>query len=336
MELRLEQADEYMHALESATNFNESMYFNVYDPDAGVGGFFRLGNRANEGYAELTVCLYLPGGRAAFVYARPEISDNDAFDAGGMRFEVVTPFEELTVAYRGKVVLLDDPLQMADPRTAFTSNPWAPCEADLTFRGTSPVHGGEPRAEDGSPLPDAENGFARGHYEQHIAATGTLTVGDDSWQIDGLGLRDHSWGPRHWQSPWWYRWLTGNLGPDHGFALSLIAGQDGSRHVSGVVLRDGTYEQVRDLTIDSDWTDGDRYHRSLRATVTTDDGTYDIAGDVLNLVPLRNRRTTPDGERLVTRISEGLTRWTLDGRVGHGWSEYLDQIVDGVPVGVDG
>ena len=25
-----------------------------------------------------------------------------------------------------------------------------------------------------------------------------------------FGLRDHSWGPRFWQSPWWYRWLTGH------------------------------------------------------------------------------------------------------------------------------
>ena len=37
-----------------------------------------------------------------------------------------------------------------------------------------------------------------------------------------------------------------------------------------------------------------------------------------------------------TRISEGLTEWTLDdGRVGYGLSEYLDQIIDGEPVGLD-
>jgi hypothetical protein len=37
---------------------------------------------------------------------------------------------------------------------------------------------------------------------------------------------------------------------------------------------------------------------------------------------------------MVTRISEGMTEWTLaDGRVGYGLSEYLDQIVDGAPVG---
>jgi hypothetical protein len=60
-----------------------------------------------------------------------------------------------------------------------------------------------------------------------------------------------------------------------------------------------------------------------------------MSGTVLNLIPLRNRRTDPDGNTLVTRISEGMTQWTLeDGRVGYGLSEYLDQIIDGKPVGV--
>ena len=53
MRIRMEPQDEYMHPLEEASNFNESMYFNVYAPTERIGGFLRLGNRANEGYAEL-------------------------------------------------------------------------------------------------------------------------------------------------------------------------------------------------------------------------------------------------------------------------------------------
>ena len=162
-----------MHALEEASNFNESMYFNVYDPAERIGGFLRLGNRANEGYAELTTCLYLPDGRVAFMYNRPEIANNDAFDAGGTRFEVVTPFEELRTTYDGKVALLDEPLQMANPRKAFTENPWVEAHVDLTHRGVSPMYGGEPVNDDGSPLAeDHSGGFARGHYEQHMAVDG--------------------------------------------------------------------------------------------------------------------------------------------------------------------
>lgn len=334
MRLRLDPQDEYMHELESASNFNESMYFNVFDPREQVGGFLRLGNRANEGYAELTTCLYLPDGRVAFMFHRPEISNNDAFDAGGTRFDVVTPFEELRTRYDGKVALLDDPLQMADPRKAFTENPWVSASVDLVHRGVSPMFGGEPVNDDGSPLSeDHSGGFARGHYEQHMAVRGTIRVGDEEWQVDGFGLRDHSWGPRYWQAPWWYRWLTANFGEDFGFVVSMIASRDGGRRIGGMVLRDGKYELITDATITTDWTPADSYHSALRATATTASGKYDITGKVMNLIPLRNRRKTPEGEQLVTRISEGMTEWSCNGMTGYGLSEYLDQIIDDAPVG---
>ena len=89
-----------------------------------------------------------------------------------------------------------------------------------------------------------------------------------------------------------------------------------------------------DFRITSTW-DEERYHRSIDALLSSQGETWHVSGRVLNLVPLRNRRTDPDGTDLLTRISEGLTEWTLDdGRKGYGLSEYLDQIVDGIPVGL--
>jgi len=331
MGLRLEPADEYLHELGPEETFNESMYFNVYDPAANLGGFFRVGNRANEGYAEMTVCLYLPDGRVAFMFNRPEIPNNDAFDAAGLRFAVHEPFEHLTVTYEGRVVILDEPLQMADPRKAFTENPYLPCTATLDYRRVSDPIGGE------SDQPEkAGEEFAKGHYEQLVSATGSITVGDEQWDIDGFGLRDHSWGPRTWQAPFYYRWLTANVGSDFGFMGSRIARRDSGGVRAGFVWENGTMIPCDDFEISTEWEGDDRYHQSIVATLRSSnapDGPREwaIRGRVLNLIPLRNRR---DGR--VTRISEGLTEWTLaDGRVGYGLSEYLDQIEDGVPVGID-
>jgi hypothetical protein len=50
--LRLEPRDEYTHPLEAAENFNESMYFNVFDRGHRVGGWFRIGNRLGYGLSE--------------------------------------------------------------------------------------------------------------------------------------------------------------------------------------------------------------------------------------------------------------------------------------------
>jgi hypothetical protein len=326
MAIRLEPQDEYMHELGPEPNFNESMYFNFYDPSKLLGGFVRVGNRANEGYAEITACLYLPDGRVAFMFNRPKISDNTAFDAGGLRFEVVRPFEELHVAYSGSVILLDDPLQMAEPRVAFKENPSTAAELSLTFTGLSAMFGGE----SDEPREAAGEEFARGHYEQLVSAGGIVTVGEDQWEVDGFGLRDHSWGPRSWQASWYYRWLTANFGPSFGFMASRVARQEGPGTRGGFVW-DGTGLHYCDhVEISTGWRGEDSYHDTVNVTLRSGEEEWKAEGKVLSLIPLRNRR-----DEMMTRISEGLTRWTTpDQRVGYGLSEYLDQIIDGAPVGL--
>ncbi len=68
--MRLEPDDDYMHPVESATNFNESMYFNVFDRENRIGGWFRIANRPNEGRGEMSCCIYLPDGRVGFMFKR--------------------------------------------------------------------------------------------------------------------------------------------------------------------------------------------------------------------------------------------------------------------------
>jgi hypothetical protein len=335
MRLRLQPEDDFMHPREEATNFNESAYYNFHDRSCGLGGWMRLGNRPNEGYAEMTTCLYLPDGRVAFWFARPRITTNDAHDAGGLRFEVVRPFEEHRVTYDGPAVVLDDPAAMEDPKRAFTESPRVPCRVDQVHRALAEPWGGEPEPESGESRVDVdpERGFARGHFEQHMAVTGTVTVGDEIYALDdGLGLRDHSWGPRYWQSIWWYRWLTVNLGPDLGFATTVSGDEGGRRRVGGFLYdrrRGPGWAPIRDVELASTYDDR-WYHRQVRATVHTDAHAYQVDGEVWSSIPLRNRRNG-----MTTRIVEGMTTWRHDGLEGSGLSEYLDQIVDGRPVGVD-
>ena len=88
--------------------------------------------------------------------------------------------------------------------------------------------------------------------------------------------------------------------------------------------------------ITTEWQGEDTYHQQILAMLRSADKEWKVTGKVLDLIPLRNRRPDPDtGDMLVTRISEGMTEWTLeDGRTGYGLSEYLDQIIDGAPVGI--
>jgi len=318
-----------MHPNSGEENFNESAYYNFYDPAARFGGFVRLGNRPNEGYAEMTVCLYLPDGSAAFMYQRPKIADNARFAGGGLGFEVRTPFREHAIRYDGACCLLARPLDLIDPRRAFGENPHRPVSIELRYEGLSPGYGGEPRVErngawESVRLEKTGQEFARGHLEQHGRATGRVTIDGRTFDVDGFGLRDHSWGPRYWQAPKYYRWLTMNFGPDAGIAAALTVQRDDRAVCGGYVYQKGAPNRLlARVEVESITGGPENLHERLTATLHPADGGSPerVEGRVLNMVPLRNRRSG-----VTTRIAEGLTEWRWGERVGYGWSEYLDHV----------
>ncbi len=100
-----------------------------------------------------------------------------------------------------------------------------------------------------------------------------------------------------------------------------------------MVLRDGEYVMIRRAKIATQY-DDNQCQETFEVWAETDEREYQVSGRVMSLIPLRNRRRTPEGEDLLTRITEGMTEYRCDGLVGYGLSEYLDQVVDDVPVGV--
>jgi len=303
--------DDYTHPLGPESNFNESVYFNFFDREANRGGFIRIGNRANEGYAEMTVIVYNADGSAFFNYKKPEISGNDGWDAGGARVEVLVPGEKLRTVYDGSALFLADPRAMQDPSHAFKNNPFKKIRLDLTHTGVGPLYGHVGEPGDG-------NDFARAHYEQHMRVAGTLDIeGEEGIQLEGFGLRDHSWGPRYWQSIRSYRWITGNFGDDLGMVLSRVGD-----HRGGMFHKGDEFLKVTDLELRTEYEGDSSFHRRLVADVTLENGDrHQVVGEVKGYIPLRNRRSEQ-----ITYIGEGMTEYTLDGeRVGYGLSEYLDQ-----------
>jgi hypothetical protein len=312
--------DDYTHPLGPEPNFNESMYFNFFDRGRKVGGFVRLGNRANEGRAEMTTTLYLPDGRVLFTFGRPQISHNDAFDAGGMRFEVEEPTQRLRTRFEGEVLELREPRAMADPKRAFSESPRKKVALDLVHEAVGPMYGGHADREESER--EASQQFAKAHYEQHMKVAGALAVEGERIPIEGFGLRDHSWGPRFWQAIHSYEWLTLNFGPDFGAMLSIIRRDPHSEKMGGVVVRGETLDPVRKAKLTAEYEPNGLYHRRVRAELETQGGEkLDIRGEVVSFIPLRNRRA---GQ--VTHIGEGMTEWRCGDRVGYGLSEFLRQV----------
>lgn len=321
--------DDYPHEVSDALDFNESMYFEFHDPRSDIRGFVRLANRPNEGRGERTVCLYLPDGHLAFGFMRPAVTSNAVMAAGGLAIEVVRPMEELVVRYDGDVHVLADPLAMLDPGAALSVSPKASCRIALQYRAMAPAH--EQTFE------SAEGGsFAPNHYEQLAVVTGEVAVGERRFAVSGHGLRDHSWGPRSWQAPWFYRWLHGS-GDDFGFMAAYFGEPDGSTRMGGFVYHGRRLHGCDDVRISTSRV-ADDFPGAVDLEMRCGDRRWQLRGEVVAAVPLRHRGA--DGHPS-TRIVESAMRWRIvtgdqgDGGVTvYGMAEYLDQMVQGRPVGI--
>ncbi|CAB4877926.1 unannotated protein [freshwater metagenome] len=327
----LKPQDEFNHPIDDASNFNESVYCSGWDPNLKGGVWMRMGRRPNEGYAELSVLAYLPDGRLACQFQRPEISGNNEFVAGGLRYECLEEFQRIRMEYEGELLIVEDPEMLRDPKALFDSAPRVQGAMRLEAQGVSPAHGGEPVSRDYEDRMYYGFDFSRGHFNQHVASKGEMVLGDERWEIDGFGWRDHSWGPRFWQEIWFYRLLMVNFGPDRGFMLLKNALENGTTKRLGVLLIDGVYEEVLDLDITTQWSE-QQDPVKITACVRTATRQEIFHGTVLQMVPLRNRRKVGD-EILISRVAEGFSEWTWGDRVGYGMVEYIERVQDGVPVG---
>ena len=322
MSYRLTEQDEWPHRATGEQHFNESVYCNGFDHSTGIGGWMRIGNRVNEGYAELSVCLYLPDGRIACQFQRPKITSNDKFAAGGLTYDVKDAFRKVVMNYEGDLLILRDKELLRDPQRMFKEADRVSGHVLLDQPAVSPVHGGIPSSPDHEPMYGWN--FSLGHFNQHTAVSGHITVGDENYRIEGGGWRDHSWGPRLWQNIYYYRLFLANLGHGRGFMLLKITDANGRVRRLGVLLVDGAYEEVVDMDVVTDWTASED-PAAVRINVKTANRRVVIHGEIVSLAPLRNRRKI-DEDIVVSRIAEGLTKFTWDGVTGYGMTEYIERI----------
>lgn len=322
-------ADEYMHEPTADPQFNESMYFNFVDPASGHSLLIRMGNRANEGFAEVTVLLYRPGGGAAIHFERAPISDNSRFDAGGLRFQVLEPLQRLRVTYSGPANLLAKGLDLADPGPALKASPIDALEIDLEYQNLIPVYGLAGNEDAVGGIAGGEETIASRHYQVPCRVRGTVRLEGEVHQVDALGYRDHSWGPRKWQAPRYWRWISGICDERNVFVGWVTRVGDQRPPGNGMVLRDGRPALVREVRVQSTYGAPPHYPETMALELKTDAGVFRVTGRVLALVPLRHRR-----EGSVARLAEAVCEYQLDGLTGYGFSEYHDLIEDGLPVGI--
>jgi hypothetical protein len=332
MGIALTDIDEGVHEPGIEVNWNESRYIDFWDPVASVGGWFRIGARPNADYAEMSACVYLPDGSAAFAFDRAEITEN-GLTAGGITWGVVKPWRHNTVRFEGEAFVLADPWLLTNPKEAFTTSPKGRVEVDLQCfsAGLNAVMGQDQDQHHLIFLP----GQADFHYQHMTHVVGSIKVGDSTYEVNGRGGKDHSWGPRNWHAKIYLRWLTCCIDDANGFMLTRAVGPT-KKTRSGFVLRDGEFRVVDDFEMVNTYA-GDPYYelRRVDLTIRAGDLEWTATGTPRNWLPARHRQRNEKGEEALLRIVKQPAEWTMgDGRSASGHLEYHDLVEDGIPVGL--
>jgi len=211
MEVRPE--DEGPHPADADEAWQESVYLAWRDPRTGIGGQHRIGNEQNRETANLWCGVYADSGER-FRHNAEGVPLRRCERGAGLECGPQAMFHD------GK-----------DLRFLLESED---CRLDLIVQDSQ---GWVAWIEKSTNALDGR--IYSDHYNGHCRVSGQASLAGRRYEIDAMAWRDHSWGPRHWDSIVCTRSL--GCGFESGLTLSLLTflGTDGNLMRRGYVARDG-------------------------------------------------------------------------------------------------
>lgn len=289
----LSSSDERIHPAGEGALWNDSMYFNCYDPTAEIGIVTRIGILPNQGQAN-ALFFAVKNGDLAGLHVRSEdhsAGDWDDLSVAGVRYRVVEPFARCRI--------------MSDAPGLNAEIEVIPFTPPVAYHG---AHGN---------VTDAY-GVATGHYEQSCRIEGWIELNGDKHQVEGFGQRDHSWGIRDWAGVDWWYWVSPIFGED--FSLNVFKARGGGTTSEGGMLwLDGRVSRVVSADVELDIDSDGRQQRARLSGKDTDGRAFEVQGDRVALV------TLPVGQAVV---DEAFFRFVMENRTGYGVFEYLHRAPD--------
>lgn len=294
-----------LHEPGTHREWNESYYFNFYDTSNDVCGFMRVGLKPNKGVKDVFCYLMLPDG--SFIGKKETVEKHDdALEAEGLAFEMVSPERSWRMTYEGMV------------RTFSKTGPVeVPLAFTLRFDALSDVF--DYRRSVGKKGEEMSRDVASEHLEQFGRITGRVTTETGDYDIEALGERDHSWGVREWTSPQQWIWLNAHFSPDCSINLTKLTVDDGEVD-AGFVFKDGVLTPVVSASEHTTY-DDEGEPRSFELDLTDEDGRHHVLSGVVERsvhLPFASQ----DGRELSV-MYETLSRYEYEGMEGYGIAEYL-------------
>ncbi|MGC1121527.1 MAG: hypothetical protein WBA22_10580 [Candidatus Methanofastidiosia archaeon] len=274
--------------------WNESYYFNFYDPRNRIGGVTRIGFKPNKKEAVGYLFLFYKD-EILKVVLREEIEMvPERIEVGSLQF-----LPEWTLTFTGNMAG-----EKTDIRKVGVVLEYSPLHTEFSYLEcvtTQQLEIGKVVCED--------------HYEQIGLVTGRITVDSRSHDVVALGERDHSWGERDWNAPDLWIYVTALFEPEFGINIAkmLIKKEEID---TGFIMENGENIPVLDIKAETITENGKQKEVLYRIRDITG-RKFTLTGNVLHTVQIPYRGTG------VSVLNENLTAFTCGKKRGYGIAEYL-------------
>jgi hypothetical protein len=223
--------------------------------------------------------------------------------ARSQQHDLPLPTDDLENMRLGSLtVVAGDSLRALDLGASFDN-----ARADLSFRAIcDPVEVN---------LNQDDTILAERHYEAMGPVRGAVRIGDRTFEVDGAGWHDHSWGAREFKSNPSHRWLFAVFGDD--LAFSVFSFVTGARRASfGWVCDRGEILTVRRVAFHAIVNDDGMTPEGCDAEVFTEGGRgYHVRG-------VCQAHALMGGKGWFG--VDGVTRFECAGRIGQGFLEVAE------------
>jgi hypothetical protein len=230
------------HAPGPQETWQESDWLTFYDPDAGVGGIYRIGRQPNRAKGQPNLFCFARQGQRFMMK-----------DLGGKGLDCdLQPADVWRTGYRVAGHKADS---LGGGRMCYQWD-YPQTQASLEFYDGFYTPRGWSKGEKGADIiawlnPD-------GHLECAGRVSGSIRIGEGRYNIDCMGHRDRSWGYRETYMPKMKRTFGawGTIGSAFSFATMMLQLKSGERLVTGFVHRNGGEDDIAEVrylsTLDSD------------------------------------------------------------------------------------
>ena len=278
--------------------WNMSYYFNLHDQKNGVTAFMRIGSKPNKDEKSVFLFVIEKGRVCGIRNAVP--CDDDRRSCSGLSF--IEGDGQWRLRYGGP--LFDMASKEPVPVISSMDIVWKPVNPLMDYHDCVDARGAQMSAKTASE-----------HFEQFGLATGRISIGDASYDIEATGERDYSEGVRDWGSPKMWLWLNSVYGESKGFNATKLSTQAGDVD-AGYVGTEKSNDPVVKIDVEIGY-DGSLPSSYVMTMHCKSGAKHDVKARIL-----RHAQLPMQGSKDMMLI-ETISETEMEGMKGYGIAEFL-------------